>query len=371
MLTQYDELICHQLATTFDHVYTSDARWTERIVLYGFDISGKLNFVTGLARYPNRNVIDAYGMVTLDNKTAHVVRASTELRPETAAGVTVGPFTYEILEPLKKVRMTLAENKYGLSFVVDADGTFPAYEQVPMFFRDRGRILEEARRYYQVGRFSGRFKVGKKTYEVEPATCRGGRDHSWGVRRGVGGGAWPEPWAQPPGEIPQGAFYFMCIADFGKWAAHVAQRENWDGQIWHFEGWETYPLGSKKQNEELKLVSLDHDFQFRTDVRVAKSGTVTVKAADGTKRKISLERKTTFYPGFAGYDYYRDYCSGMWKGPSYIDGFQVDISDPEELKKASFLTETLCEFKCGKDVGYGLLEMVNVGKYPKYGYQSY
>ncbi|MDM7999513.1 MAG: hypothetical protein QUS33_05825 [Dehalococcoidia bacterium] len=370
MLTKYDELICHQLATTFDHVYTSDARWTERIVLYGFDISGKLNFVTGLARYPNRNVIDAYGMVTIDNKRAHVVRASNELRPETGAGVAVGPFSYEIVEPLKKVRMTLDKNKYGLAFELDFDGTFPAYEQVPMFFRDRGRILEEARRYYQVGRFGGWFKVGGKTYRVDAATTRGGRDHSWGVRRGVGGGAWPEPWAQP-GEVPQGAFYFMCIADFGRWATHVAQRENWDGQIWHFEGWETYPLGSKKQDQVLKLVSLEHDFQFLSHVRVAKSGTVTVKAADGTKKKLSLQRKTTFYPGFAGYDYYRDYCSGMWKGPSYIDGFEVDITDPEELKKASFLTETLCEYKCGKDVGYGLLEMVNVGKYPRYGYKGY
>jgi len=51
---KFDELICTRWRRTFDHVYTSDARWTRGIVLYGFDISGKLNFVTGLARYPNR-----------------------------------------------------------------------------------------------------------------------------------------------------------------------------------------------------------------------------------------------------------------------------------------------------------------------------
>ena len=74
-------------------------------------------------------------------------------------------------------------------------------------------------------------------------------------------------------------------------------------------------MGSKKQDQELKLVSLDHNFQFRTDVRVAKSGTVTVKAADGTKRKLLLQPKTTFYPGLAGYDYYRDYWIGHVEGP--------------------------------------------------------
>jgi hypothetical protein len=370
MLTKFDELICHQMATTFDHVYTSDPRWTERVVLYGFDISGRLNFVTGLARYPNRNVIDAYGMVTLENKTAHVVRASAELRPETGSGVKVGPFSYEILEPLKSVRMSLKDNEHGLTFSVDFDGRFPAYEQVPMFSRLRGRIQEEARRYYQIGGFSGWFKVGAKRYPIDSAKYHGGRDHSWGVRRGVGGGSWPEPWAQP-GEIPQGAFYFMCIFDFGTRAIHTAQREDSEGRIEHFEGWETYPLGSRKQDRELQMVELDHDFRFRPDVRVVKSGTVTVKAADGTKRKLSIRPKTTFYPGPAGYDYYRDYASGMWKGPSYIDGFKLDITDQEELKRISFLTETLCEVTCGKDVGYGLLEMVNVGKYPKYGYQGY
>jgi len=91
-----------------------------------------------------------------------------------------------------------------------------------------------------------------------------------GVRRGVGGGAWPEPWAQP-GEIPQEPLLHVHLR-FRQMAIHTAQREDWDGQILHFEGWETYPLGSKKQDKELKLVSLDHNFQFRSDVRVAKSG---------------------------------------------------------------------------------------------------
>jgi hypothetical protein len=32
--------------------------------MYGFDKSGDINVMTGLARYPNRNITDAYAMVT-------------------------------------------------------------------------------------------------------------------------------------------------------------------------------------------------------------------------------------------------------------------------------------------------------------------
>jgi hypothetical protein len=31
----------------------------------------------------------------------------------------------------------------------------------------------------------------------------------------------------------------------------------------------------------------------------------------------------------------------------------------------------MCEFRCGSEVGYGIIEMVVIGKYPKYGYLSY
>ncbi len=368
MITKHDELLCHQLVTTFDHVYTSDARWTERIGIWAFDISGDVSLLTGLARYTNRNVIDAYGMVTLNNETAHIVRTSSELRPETSGGLEVGPYSYEVIEPLKKVRATLGENEYGLSFQLDFEGTFPPYEQIPTFFRSRGRIVEDAVRYYQVGKLSGWFKVDGKTHEINTANWRIARDHSWGVRRGGGGGSWPEPLMQPS-EIPQGVLYFLCIANFEKYMIHCAVREDWDGTPNHFEGYVIYPYGSER--EALKLVSVEHDLEFHRDLRLIKSGRIVVNAVDGSKREISICPLTSFFPGPASYDMYNDYMSGMWKGPSYIDGFKLDISDPNVLKQISFLKETWCEVRCGDDSGYGHFESVFVGKYPKYGFEGY
>jgi len=115
VLTPHDEMLAHQLPTTFDHVSQSDLRWVERIVMYGFDKSGGINVMTGMARYPNRNVTDAYAMVTKRGGETKVVRMSTELNSQSGAlGVyEVGPYAYSIEEPLRQVRAQLAPNGQG------------------------------------------------------------------------------------------------------------------------------------------------------------------------------------------------------------------------------------------------------------------
>lgn len=118
MLTPNDEILAHQLPTTFDHVLQSDLRWVERIVMYGFDKSGDVCVMTGMARYPNRNVTDAYAMVTKRNGDTKVVRMSTELNPQRPAPLGVyhvGPYTYSVQVPLQQTRAQLDAPDQGLS----------------------------------------------------------------------------------------------------------------------------------------------------------------------------------------------------------------------------------------------------------------
>ena len=185
MLTAHDELMCHQLTTTFDHVDQSDLRWTERVVLYGFDRQTLTSVMTGMARYPNRNVIDAYAMVTVDGR-AHVVRTSREISAavDGIASWQVGNYGYEVTEPLRRVRAVLEPGEgvgalprqrevpppacWGTSMELDFTGTFPCYEQAPAFFRHRGRVDEDARRFYQNGQASGSITMGDKRIAITP-----------------------------------------------------------------------------------------------------------------------------------------------------------------------------------------------------------
>ena len=69
------------------------------------------------------------------------------------------------------------------------------------------------------------------------------------------------------------------------------------------------------------------------------------------------------------------YASGHWRGREFIDGFTVDPADLNVIKPVSFLSETLCEVRMtepdGVRVGHGLVEMVFVGAYPRYGYTGW
>ena len=203
MLTPYDELMCHQLTTTFDHVDQSDLRWTERVVLYGFDRQMLTSVMTGMARYPNRNLIDAYAMVTI-NGQAHVVRTSREISAavDGFASWQVGNYAYEVTEPLRRVRAALEAGESELSLELDFTGTFSCYEQAPAFFRDRGRVDEDARRFYQNGQATGSITLGDQRIAITPEGWYFARDHSWGVRRGSGGGDLPEAAVLQPRQIP-------------------------------------------------------------------------------------------------------------------------------------------------------------------------
>ena len=119
------------------------------------------------------------------------------------------------------------------------------------------------------------------------------------------------------------------------------------------------------------ITRVSHDFTFRDDLRVISGGKVTIHTADGSAEDITITPLTGFWPGFAGYDEYRGYASGHWRGPSYVDSFVVDTTDPAEVGQVSLLSETFCRVRCGDAVGHGLVEMVFVGRNERYGYAGY
>ena len=364
MLTKYDEFLCHQIAATFNSVETSAREWTERVWFCAHDTTGKLIIVAGFGVYYNRNIIDAFACFAVDGKTQYNVRASRELRPRIDE-VKVGPFSYDVLEPLKRIKCALAENEHGLSYDIEFEATMYAHEEEPQLAHFRGRVEENVERYFQVGKPSGWIKVEGKTYHIDKDSWRAERDHSWGTRRG---GGVPENGVQP-GEIPEGYLYNMIVVQFDNWGATYHIRETWEEKSRHFSGGVFYPVESGKA--ERAITKVEHNFKFRSDIRQINGGNVVLHVEDGSRIDISVNPLSACYVKAGGYFGYKGFTHGLWMGPYFIDGVKLDLSDPNMIREISFLDDVMCEMRCGKEVGYGIVEMVIVGKYPRYGYQGY
>jgi hypothetical protein len=131
-LRRADEGLNHQIADTFATVAESDRAWTEKIWVSIAAADGSLQAGFGLGKYHNRGIIDGFGGVSR-GREQWTVRASRELdsAPEETS---VGPVRYEIVEPLRQVRVCLDPNDVQpISFDLVLAGV------TPPFFEERRR----------------------------------------------------------------------------------------------------------------------------------------------------------------------------------------------------------------------------------------
>ena len=116
----------------------------------------------------------------------------------------------------------------GISLHLELTGTFPAYEQTPAFHRTRGRVQEDARRFYQNGIVTGWIEVDGERIEIDPDRWWFGRDHSWGCGTAAVAAASPKETIASPGD-PGRRPYYMGIFQFDEELVHFAQRETSTG----------------------------------------------------------------------------------------------------------------------------------------------
>ncbi len=186
-LLKADELFAHQIVDTFATVSQSDYSWTEKVCGMAAARDGSLQIGFGFGKYPNRNVLDAYGGVSRGVEQ-WTVRASRELGPDPET-IAVGPLRYDIVEPLRSVRVRLDANAaQPIAFDLVFDGAAPcALED-----REDRRTLNGFRhtahqiRYHQTGTATGWVEVAGRRTEMRPDTWVATRDHSWGIRPDVG-----------------------------------------------------------------------------------------------------------------------------------------------------------------------------------------
>jgi len=290
------------------------------------------------------------------------VRMSRTLHPDFHV-TKVGPFSVEVLEGLKKLRLVLEDNPSGISFDIEWDATLQAHEETHHFDRIHGRITHDIDRYAQMGRASGTVKIPGETFKLDKKTWWAQRDHSWGNRPFIGNDTplianFPAP---PP------TFFNWCPAQFQDYGLFWYVQEVAENKYTYFSGGICKPLGS--QAEEDRVVAVRHDFRWKKNAPVLTLDTanVTLITADGDTKEVLIEALPARYYLRAGlYGGYRGWWHGHDKGAYHFEHDVWDLNDPAVLLEAGVFGDHVARFRCGDDVGYGIIEY-GVGK----GYYRY
>jgi hypothetical protein len=367
-VTSADEWMFHQTVSTFDHCDNSDLQWAERAWVAAFEKTGRVQFAFGIGKYTNRNVMDASIAIVVDGKTQYNVRASRQLFPDFDV-YKVGPVSYQIVEPLKVLRIKVDDNDTGVSCDLEMVGTTDVSEQKPQMFKRRaGRLVNHMIRYFQAGTLRGWIKIGNETIQVNEQDWWAGRDRSWGLRAATaefcdenGNNSNLLGGLQNRGNgVPYRWNFF--ILQFEDWFANYEFAQTPEGQrmgpaLGHLH----YTTGDKKT---LKIVDVIHRWEFHPGTQRIKSIHETIHTEDGAVREVVVEPVSICYrrPGGGIYGGWNGHAQGVWMGPLWVEGEAMDLTDAELVRKLHFVDDHALICRHEGQIGYGLCEPLIPGR---------
>jgi len=360
MLSPQDDLIGHQLPTTFDQIDNSDPAWMERLWYTGHPApGGDVIFDIGLGYHPNRNVMDVFAGVAVPGRQWNF-RASRRLRPDPLT-TTVGPLAIRVVEGLRHHRLVLGENDSGLRFELDFHATLNPHEEAGHLRRRDGRITEHMYRAQQMGSCTGWLEFDGRRVAVDG--WPGQRDHSWGVR-----GEMRTDESSPPLTFYPPFFFCWTTAQFDDYGLVVFFKERAPGDVIYLSGEIVRPLGKRASGRD-KLVAVQHDVQWHADPlgQDMKAATFDLTFASGERRSIELvTRPAKYYLKGGLYGGLDGWFQGDDKGTLFAAHETWDLADPATRRKLRTRADQVIEVRDGDRVDWGIIEY-GVGKgYGKY-----
>lgn len=319
-LHTFDDYPFHQHPAPFGLPATTDAKFNDGywFAFYAAD----WYFVTVLRLHPNVNTIDGATAVA-HGRRQHCVRASRSLRPR-ADELSAGPLRLEIIEPMRRLRLSLGENPAGIGFDVVFKPQSPPFAEERYQHFKYGAVVNDTVRYTQVCRVNGTAALGGEQLQVDD--WHGMRDHSWGVRTSMGPPTKIGGVERLPEEADNRAFRLWVPFQAGDHCGFFHTHEDRAGRTLDFEGRLDYADGST-----VMLASVRHALEYEPGTTKLTGGSFELLDAGGTARHYEL--RTSGPPAdVQGLGYYGGWhdggSAGIYRGPERIEHDVYEITQP-------------------------------------------
>jgi len=368
VLSSFDDYPVHQTPEPVAQPASSDRNVYDRYWLNGYAEDGEFYFGVGMGLYPNRRILDgAFSIVRGGEQHAfHVSRRAPQDPRETEAG----PFRIEVLEPMRRVRVVLEPNETGISCDLVFTARTAAVEEGRQTARRDGRIMMDATRFAQFGRWEGTITYAGQTLPVEPGRVLGTKDRSWGIRP-VGE---PEVGGAPSEGSPQ-FFFLWSPIHWPDRCTHYGIFEDAEGVPWHQDGaivpvYDDDPAAIPVHDPGIvPMLELEHHLQYEPGTRRARTAEIALVERTGQRHEIELQPLLCFRMKGLGYTH-PEWGHGHWKGELAIEGesWKTDSVDP--LAFENLHVQQVVRARMDGAEGVGVLEQFAIGPHRRYGFRE-
>ncbi|HIF63132.1 MAG TPA: hypothetical protein EYG16_02720 [Deltaproteobacteria bacterium] len=369
MLSRLDDYPVHQAPEPLLSPATSDRNVYDRYWMNGFDRDGEFYFAFGLARYQHRGIQDAAFSVVIDGRQ-YALHASGRA-PAEPTDTAVGSMRLEITEPMQSMRLLVSPNEAGIEGELVYSARTANIEEARQTMRRDGRVIMDATRFTQWGRWSGSLRVDGRELEIDPARVLGTKDRSWGVRP-VGE---PDAGGAPSAELPQ-IFFLWAPLHWDDHCTHLGLFEDAQGGRWH-QGGAVLPaydsLGELPGVEDpatRRARAVDYEVDYIPGTRRAAAARLLLDMGDGERREITLEPLLTFRMKGLGY-LHPEWGQGVWKGEQAEAGESWAVDDIDELALENIHVQQVVRARCGSSSGVGVLEQLAIGLHAPSGFTDF
>jgi hypothetical protein len=359
MLSKADDFPIHQTPEPIAYSGT-DRNFYDRYFFNGYNPDGSGFFAVAFGVYPHLNIADAHVSVIRDG-VEHCVHASRILHMERFE-LEVGPIRIEVIEPLKRLKVTLAPTDGLAAEFVFEGRAFPIEE--PRFIRRNGpRTFMDYTRLTQNGRYTGWIEIDGKREALAPG-CVGTRDRSWGVRP-IGA---PDP--QPtPSSGPPGFFWQWTPMNFADRSVFFHFTADSSGVPWN-----TRAVVAPDGASAAEMIEVEHAEMAVTlepGTRHARTARLTVPMPNAASLEIEFKPIQTFLMRGIGYTHPK-WGHGRFHGEQEVEREDIslanlDLNAVENLHIQALSTLTLKQDGRPDQAGLGVFEQLAFGPYPPLG----
>jgi hypothetical protein len=360
MLTKADDYPIHQ---TPEPIATSgtDRNFYDRYFFNGYTKDGSGFFAAAMGIYPHLNIIDASFCVIVKG-IQHNLHASRILGME-RMDTYAGSIAVDVLEPLKRLRVRVGENAYGLKAELTFISRAKPVEEPRFVYRAGPRTIMDYTRLTQNGTWEGWIEVHGERIEVRSTEYWGTRDRSWGVR--PIGASDPQPVA--PARAPQ--FYWVWAPlNFDDRFTLYHNNAEASGKPWNSAA----VMGGLAEDEPAHMAHCSSSIVYKSGTRHAKEAVIAMSDGQGGLIRIELTPHYNFYMSGLGY-MNPQWGHGHFKG-ELAEGYEAfDLATTDEnainfQHVQAFCTAKLTGPEGLERRGSGVLEQLVLGPHAPSGF---